>query len=612
MHFFRYVLAGLALLISTSLMAQFIRWEGPALWLKREGATETFLHLQIDTTRIPEGAYAWEWVSRADSLGKIEMVKINGAIRKGMAEGDFQLVGYILQPRVVNFDADKAVVNFEGKRLKITGKFTKGQPTGLWRFEEEGFPDAKTAINVLTLQVGGEWNFRGNSGSIRGQINSQGTMKGPWVIRTGNAQWEPVYERGILVDSKGATGHEAYFHHQRAALALADSVIIASEQPWVWTDGFGPEDEKWKQQEPMAATLHQANQVFAWAQTHLATQQWFRLPANHGTGRLYFGLSPTHQSSLEKTLLQVSRKDTLLLYKLQLPSFVLRRNSSPSLDSLMATTETCYQTGQQLLQQIEKFLSPEGRTVAPHFWGFANASNHRQVAELLQQQGIDFLDQATALYQLLEIKQESLRQLSAIEDLEEEWALLLTDLNQLEEKEVSGTFAHKIWLQLVSHDLEARNQPYASLEDPIAKKTFLTQAIKEGNWLLEFFQNHSYRDIEKIPEQIKEAFTRWLYNPYMGVNNIEQTVKKKLFNTIQSSFWPQVTLELERAKSVGEFKASYEEAMWLGELLIHLGRDDSAAATRMEKRGRNEKSKNQMATYLKEYAQEAGVVKSED
>jgi hypothetical protein len=296
-----------------------------------------------------------------------------------------------------------------------------------------------------------------------------------------------------------------------------------------------------------------------------------------------------------------------LLNKLALPAFLLRRSTNPSLDSLMASTEQIYAQNQALLLEIQEFLRQEARLVSPTHLGYSEAKNHRQVADILIKKGEDFMKQASDLYQLLESKQESLRQLSAIEDLEEEWSSVLGTLEKWEHSLKAGTWAFKVWKQQVFNYLLLQPQKYADLSDPGEKKVFLQNVLADANWMMEFFSNHQERVLMEMPEKLKEAYTRWLYNPYMGVNNIEQIVKKKFYGNVQTQFWPQLMQHLENLPTVELFQAAFQEGVWLGEVLVHLGSDESAAATRMEKRGRNEKSISEMTAHLKEYAREAGL-----
>ncbi|HMP98817.1 MAG TPA: hypothetical protein PKC24_03485 [Cyclobacteriaceae bacterium] len=592
--------------------AQQRTYEGPAKWLPITGATEKYTYQAADTNLIPQGEYLWKLSFENRSTNSFELAQIKSFFRNGKAHGDFEFIFYTIQFDIIDFDAQEIKSRFDGTKSIVKGKYIQGKPDGLWQFNF-GKHDAEAASTAqLSINTGnGNVNFKSGEESFSGKVNKQGFFDGRWTFQFNETQkQEQFYQQGILtgLNLTQQSFSPALWPKVLQQIEKADSIVAADQQkPYIWNPGFAYNDSLLLHQNKSSASISNALQAYTIIHQLLKEQSLFDLPVIKGTARVYFSLTEAEVNDLNNAQLSLSKTDSLLKAKMNQPVFQLRRAQNKDLDQLLNTTEGLIVDGYRQQQRIRNFLQEETRFVIPQ-----NLLPERNLSFDSHTDYTYYLLKNIELYQtqvsqhekqLLEMI-ELLRQQGTIEDMETEWVFLKEAIDTLVKVTKAGSFPEVVYQRYVMADFDARRSAYAEQDVFEARKSFLREAISYYDFFHRFYKHEQYNKIIAVEAEFIEKFTKFLYNPYMGVDNVEVLVKKNFLQHMLNNFWPYLLEKLQTLESGAQFQIYFLKVLQYKDALLYLADDYKHEAKRLERRGRKENNMKVFEELVNEYTQE--------
>lgn len=595
-------------LISLTSLSQRSVYEGPALWLKLDGATEKFRYATHDTLKRPDGEYYWRQAIETSEKGKHELTSIKANFKNGIADGDFELLHYTITFGIEDFDIHEVKSHTLGNRILMKGKYEKGKPIAIWQFDFDAFDGSGDKRSLIINQSRNTITIKSDSTNITGRINDEGIFDGIWTYQVlGNPLLQFQYQKGLLVSIK--KDNQNFYAQQlnslTASLQKSDSLIFAPESnPWLWDAGLPESDSLIMIQLPFSSALSSASVPYKLGKHYLGLHPLINIPQLHGTSRAYLKLSWENIVLLENNLNKLTRVDSILKAKLQTPVFQLRRSSNAKVDSMLKITEALSRDVNNNQQRIIKFLAPETRLVAPQYLSEIRNDNFKT-----QDDYVYYLDRNIAglnmqadehIYQLMDLV-EKLRIQGALEELETEWITLKNLVDQQVESDSLGDFEMQIYKNFIVNDFANRKSEYPEISASEARREFLLEAVSYYHFFYEFYKNKMYRSVTSVSSEFYTAYTKYLYNPYMGVNNVEVVVKKKFLQHMLQYFWPYLLDKLQYAENGQAFQERYQLTLTYKDALLLFADDYKHDAKRLERRGRNEKDMRKFESLLEEY-----------
>ena len=597
----------LILLFSTTIQAQRSHYEAEAKWLPINGATEKFSYASTDTSKTPIGPYVWKLNLQNPGTKWFEVAQIKVNFSNGLPEGEIEMIHYTVNFEINDFDQQGVNLQTIGHRSLLKGKYVKGNPTGIWQYEYGTFDD-KEKRQVLTLNtVNNTLHFQNDTLNLNGIVNAEGNFEGKWIL---NIKMKPTqefsYEKGILLNLNigGKSFFEEIFKLTKEQLKSIDSIAPADKNlPWIWSAGFQPTDSLYLTQIPLARTMEVALVPYSIAQFYFRQHPLISSPLITGVKRLYFELGPDEQKRMKSATQKLDYIDSLLNAKLEQPVFQLRRESNFKIDSLLKITEGYSIESERYKHLIEEFIQVESRFIAPEYLPAAGQKirSHNDFTNYLEQLTNTLYLQVESHVEVLKESIEFLRLQGTVEELEEEWVFLKDDILTYVPQENANAFAVSIYNRFVVNDFEIRRRDYASLNSFEERRSFLATTIEYYEHFRIFFKNKQYLMITDVNDEFMQQYTKYLYNPYMGVNNVEVVVMKKFLSNLLDQFWPFLLSNLSQVNNGEDFQEKFAKALTYKHALLQLADDNSSNAKKIERRGRKETDMEEFENLVKEY-----------
>jgi hypothetical protein len=587
----------LILLIATISIAdaQLKLHEGDAIWLPANVAKEKFRYVASDSTKTPVGEYLWKLNSENNESGWFELAQIKTNFRNKVADGEFEFLHYTLNFSIDDFDQQGIKSFIIGYKTIVRGRYNRGIPSGQWSFIYAPYNAAdEKSLPVLTHNVAlNRWSYQSDSISIIGQVDEKGFFNGRWEFKLPNEEIQvQEYKKGILtaIISAGKLRHENLWPNILNYIKETETSIPPDhDNPFIWQAGFSACDPIYVEQVKPASALNYALAPHKIAQTYIDSHPLLNLPEIAGTQSLKFSLSIADAESLRLNTKRLKSYDSLLQEKMELPVFQIRKLSNPRIDSLLKTTEDLIANIIRQNKIINNFLKEESRYKSPDYllpeYGL-NFRSHAEIAIYLNEQVNTLSTRVDRHSSDLLDAIEYLRIKGAVEDMESQWYYIKEEINSLIPNDNQQTFPLKIHKRFVENDYNERIANYALLNSYDERRQFLIDAITYYEYFNQFFKFKEYLKLTEVREEFIAHYTRFLYNPYMGVNNVEVVVKKKFIYHVLNNFWPFLLNKMEEAKDGQEFIALFKEASQYKQALTYLADDHSAEAKRLERRSR--------------------------
>jgi hypothetical protein len=602
----RFILSVIYILLSLSCLAQLSEYKGPAIWLRQEAATEIFKYISTDSLKTPVGDYQWRLNYEDKKSGWFSLAHIKANFKNKLPDGEFELLYYQANIDVDDFDHSGIKSAINGSRTLVHGSYTRGKLSNVWRFEY-GSLDPNEPKEILIFNVlQNNWNYQGTVGSFNGKTVG-GSLNGLWIFNYQNTYKNELnYSNGILTSFR--QNNRSYFEQLFASIQdhiKKDSIAPAeSSDSYIWNVGFSKSDSVYIMQLPVDTLLKAAMTPYQTGKQILTRHPLLSYPEFNGSNRLYFRLNESMYNTLKENSENLIKLDSTLKVKIELPVFQLRRKTNKPIDSLLYITESLKIDVNRQKDRITKFLSEESRYVAPKY--------------LLQERNLKFNSHTDYAYYLLTTVNllntqvarhledlleavERLREQGAIEEMEAEWVYLKDNIEEYVSQGNLQDLPIIIYNRFVKDDFAKRKELYAQLGTYQTRRAFLIEAITYYEFFRGFFMNQSYQKITNVEDKFLEQFTKFLYNPYMGVNNVEVLVKKKFLYQMLNKFWPYLLNKLESASDGAHFQELYQNVLNYKQALLFLADDNDHDAKRLERRGRKENNMQEFENLVNEY-----------
>ncbi|MBX2965348.1 MAG: hypothetical protein KF845_04320 [Cyclobacteriaceae bacterium] len=598
------------LLLSSVSIARQSMYDGQAVWLPADGATEKFRFISTDSAKVLQGEYLWRLNHKNNETGWFELAHIKVMFRNNLPEGEIELLDYTVNFDVDDFDLTGVQPVVKGNRTFIRGRYSKGRPVGEWRFEYGPFDDSEKREVLLFNTATNTWSFRGDSVSFNGKTNPAGIFDGRWNFNySGRGRQDVTYQNGILTGMQvnGTEQVEKFFLSVKQQIKLADSIVAGhTTNPWIWMSGFAESDSLYQLQTPVGESLNKAMAPYRIGERLIGAHPLLDLPLIKGVSALYFALKNNEAATLMACTKKLTQADSVLKSKLEQPVFQLRRSGTPGIDSLLRVTEGLIADIERQKNRIEKFLSKEARYTSPEY-----LLAERNVQFKSPSDFVYYLEKTSGLLETqvnahindLRTAVEYLRLKGDVEKMEEEWVFLRNDISNHIPTDDKNRFAIAVYNRFVEADFNEKKGIFAGLDSYESRRAFLTEVIAYYEFFREFYIHTAYLGLTDVQEEFTRQYTKYLYNPYMGVNNVEVVVKKKFLHHVLNQFWPYLLNELEQADNGNRFRELYAQVLEYKGALLFLADDNKQEAKRFERRGRKETNMQAVEALMIEYTE---------
>ncbi len=594
----------------TGSYAQLQVYDGKAIWLPVAGATEKFRYASNDTTLTPSVEYVWQLNIENKETGWFELAHIKVNFRNRVPDGDFEMLHYTLHLDVGAFDLSGVKTTIKGNKTLVKGKYTRGIISSNWSFAYGAYNDRDASLQTLVYSpTQNTWTFQADSVSFTGKVNPSGYFDGLWRFQFSQHQkQEHLYQNGILTQLQvdGRIPFKNYWTTVAQHLTHADSILPAQgSEPFFWSAGFRERDSLYLIQAKPVTAIRKALHPYQIAAKLLSAHPLLDLPYIKGTSRLYFKLSETERSSLNNSRQKLLHYDSTLRAKLQLPVIQLRRSGYAPLDSLLNATETLIADITRQNSRIQNFLLETARVIAPeHLLAERNMVfiSHHDYAHYLNKT-VDLLTLQLEKNQVALMEAiEDLRVREAAEELEEEWVYLRTAIDTLVSDSNPNAFDNIIYNRFIVQDFDERKTTFSQLDSYDARRHYLQETVDYYTYFWNFFKSNTYLQLTDVEAEFMQQYTKYLYNPYMGVNNVEVVVRKKFLNRTLTQFWPYLITKLQQAEDGEQFQKHFARALEYKAALLHLADDNQHDANRLERRGRKTENMQVFEEFVADYA----------
>lgn len=582
--------------------AQQVWYEGPAVWIPVAGAVEKFQHARRDTNLQLTGKYYWQLRKELPS-GGLQVFRIAAQFKNGKIDGGLLFTQHDLQLELGELASDSLLVQAKGHLVQFQAHFQQGKASGQWLLEAGAYPRQGQPFTKITyspaLQL---YTYTNAAGQLSGKVNAAGSVQGPWRWQQDSLVYEYQYERGRLVAIRQQEQQlaEAAFQQLEKRIRAEQNLRWERDTSRLFDPGLASNDSILLLQQPWAgafsALKSQLESPWEWLQRHPLIQ----LPLLPAISSVFV---PLDSAAIPyATFAELERYRDSTQKCLQAPLLQLRIGQDTTLDQLYADAWAAQQRADSLIQAYRTYLAPASRRQL-FFTPFTATEQLQQAAVLaaLQAaavQSIQLLDDYAGqlFYLRTQFKEEA-----ALTALETAWLAALNRLKTDLQPDSVYTVGLQLWSNLQQGHLQQQKEAYTDLQNLEQRKQFLRGAIDEVEGLIRYFELRSYPFLTTAPADFQKAYTQMLYNPYMGVNNIEQVNRRRLLSYFKVDFWPwycEQLLQLERPQQLFE---AQETAKLLYEAIMMLGTDNSRESDRLEKRIRREKSPERVVRLLLDY-----------
>jgi hypothetical protein len=581
--------------------AQQVWYEGPAVWIPVTGAVEKFQHARRDTNLQLTGKYFWQLREELPG-GALRLVRIAAQFKNGRIDGHLLYTQHDLQLEVGDIAADSLLVQAKGQVVQLQAHFQQGKASGQWLLEQGTYPRIGQPTTKITFSPASQqFSYAGVAGQLTGKINQSGAVQGPWKWQQDSLVYEYQYESGRLtaIRQQEQLMATAAFRQLEQLLRAEHNLRWERDSSSRFDPGLASNDSILILQQPWSVAFSGLRTLldgpWSWLQRHPRIQ----LPLMPAISGVFIPLDTANLP--QATMAELERYRDSTQKCLQAPSLQLRIGQDAALDQLYAEAQLAQQQADSLLAAYRAYLAPASRRQL--FLSQSSPANYLPQAAVLSSlktaaaQAIGLLDDYAA--QLFNFRQQ-FREEAALTALESAW---LATLNRLSELKPDSAYAVglQLWTNLQQGHLQAQKEAYTALQNLEQRRQFLRGALDEAEGLLRYFELQAYPFLTTAPADFQKAYTQMLYNPYMGVNNIEQVNRRRLLTYFKVDFWPWWCEQLQQVARPQQLFEAQETAKLLYEAIMALGTDDSREANRLEKRIRREKSPERVVRLLLDY-----------
>lgn len=597
--------------VQLNLIAQLLTYDSSAFHYRIAGAKEQFDYRLGDTLKIPVGQYFWSIKRETDSIGHYELALLKTQFANGLPHGAVEMAIYLISFDINEFDMAHINPHTYGDRFHVKGKYEKGKPVGIWVMEKNEYQSDQIA-DILTFNAQtSQWTFKRDELGFSGKIDPNGYFVGKWVWNLEkDKKLESHYNRGILHELliNGQPDGSPDFNYVKSHLGKLDSIIDnPGNQSWIWENGMDNNHPNKTAQQPLEAMMNQAYFTFGTIAHWLGNHPLLTVPVIKGTRQMYFKLRDTDIKLAHIRISQLDKLDSILAEKVSLPIFQLRRDQNDHLDSLLLTAEMLLREIQGFSNQTRVFLSPASRTILPElltYGGKSNFSSHAAYLRQLLSQGVGISKAVEQKIVELEKTESLLREEGAVADLEQEWFYIHDMLVKIFKPNEDTTWYGYAFDALLIDDFEERKKAYGLLPTVVSQKEFLLKEVEWVQFLLDFYKNKTYLELTDIEDDLLKVYTKMLYNPYMGINNVELIVKKRFLERLTKEFWPFMIHQMKSFETRDQFKAGVFKLMNYKVKMLEFAEDKSAAAKKLDRKVRAVKSMEEMDRLIMDFLQE--------
>lgn len=589
---------------SFSIQAQVKTYVGQAIHYPSVQAIEEFVYSSKDSAMMPIGAYTLRLQRDGDQEGKKEILKIRSNFRNGQPHGEFTMVIYSIQFGIDDFDFEKVSATVQGEKIRISGRYTNGQWTGRWRFERGKYQDEQ-ASQIIDFQANTQtWSYRDDSLVYAGKSDAEGYFLDKWTWNTKSVNTDVQYISGLLekITLKSDTSNLAF----ASGIDKKTNSIRPSQNQWLWNPGFQQEEEAYILQSQIEKAYEISLPIFGLASAYLQDFSFFHIPELKGIRLPYYSLSDSDSLQGLEAISKIQGMDSLLQAKITQPIISIRIGKQEEVDQVVVQTQQIIDFLAHLESCVQEFLSPNARITLPGKLKSINKkifNDHAAYFAALMSEVESISDIAEKQRESLAVLMEKLREQGALEELEKEWLAIQEQTKALKPEDTTH-WASIIFDVLVLEEFSNSIAHYQDIQASSLKRQFLLDQISWQQELHDFYLKREYLFLSKVYDEFKEAYTRYLYNPYMGVNNVEHVLKKKFLTKVLEDFWPYLLNKAAEIDSRAKFETQVNDLRKYKEHLLYFAQVKSVPAKRMEKRVLKASNWSEVEEIIKEYFEE--------
>lgn len=597
------------ILITTHSFAQLNSYEGEAIFLKMKDAKEKFVYQKKDTAKNPVGKYSWELKKQIEG-NQWQLAILEAEFKANQLHGEFYWTDYLLDLSIAYFTKEEVNARATGFKTVVTGKYENGNPVGRWRIVKQHHGARNDTLQILTYEVNsGFWNARVDNQFFEGYTTKERYYSGLWKWRTADGvNYQTNFYNGIMTAVK--INEESYdaaglFEYVSQILEARDSIAAPpTKQSWVWDIGLSASDSLMKIQADYVQILEKSFQPIELLNQLLDQKANLQLPQLNGSKRFYYPLPKENIELLQQRQQKLELFDSLLAEQLQLPLFVLRRNTNENLQLLLNEAEELQTILSLHLETVKTLQKKETRYSSTRFLPDFNGqyyATHLAYVSALQLSADQNLYNAEDMLARLEAKKGVLREQGAVEELEMEWSKLITELQNEYMPDSTDRLGLFLYEKYVTEVFQFSMRKYSSLTQINEKREYLKSTIEYFQYYFTFFKNKQHQFLTKAPVVFADNYNVMLVNPFTGEANIPEVLKRRYLTKVQNELWPWQVETVKNSPSEAQFRLELAKAERLKKAIVDFATDTSKEAKRLENRLRRERDMQRFAESMLEY-----------
>lgn len=277
-------------------------------------------------------------------------------------------------------------------------------------------------------------------------------------------------------------------------------------------------------------------------------------------------------SILDQTKKQITLIDSLLK-RTKLPEFLYKNRQEQGLNHWALAINQLQTARGEVYKNVEaslhEFIQVEG---SKNFWKaleshIVNLKNEIQPHLVNIQRETDFFNR--------EIEITTLK--SEIGQKYQHLAIVLENENGF------GKHLKEFWIENFFLDeikSLANNENHAQV---IASGNNLKEKLNQMELIIDKLKTY-----DAMPATITSQYTRLVYNPFNGLNDIEMVVKRRFLSTTLENLWPWLEHQLLKSQNWEEFQKQWQLHFDIYDWVMDFANREDAQARRINQRGRSE------------------------
>ncbi len=525
-------------------------------------------------------------------------------------------------------DNSQPVFSTNGRRKRWEGRFLKGTPDGRWTFSMDSINNTgRIAANYIKININykegkptGNISYENRLRSVRlsGTLNSDGVATGTWVYNYKNQEGiqvteERLYTNGLLtqINVTAKSKYTIVLEHNNHFFTNTTSA-----QPGrVGSLRFAKEEYN-----------TDASDLFFLDFTHYFLGGW-QLEAfsysfdrkGPGFQRLEYPLSNVETEDIRSAKTMIARQKKEIEDHLS-SNIHIYRFRNVQIDTTVAylqlKLERLYYLDSLLTQSDHPEFTYKNREEKElNAWIEELNRNRTTKGEVFDTVKVDIgllpVSSASIFGQIRNYITNNQKLLSSYFNIVEHAGIAVHregELKTLEDEmvkkfdDLQNAYADKKGIARIIHERFIKGQ-VATLLQEFAGTEDYNKAIARSNVLNSMLDSIAHwsdllEPFDDMPATIRAEYSKMVYNPYSGANDIEIVNKRKFIQNVQTVMWPHMLKELNQTADWDKWVHLWNQQFEVYHYLLNFAARDDASAKRLDRRVRTDKKPERMLQYI--------------